>query len=40
VNKAISQALNEVNIEMPFTTYDVNLAYQEPSPEIKNGRPA
>lgn len=31
VNKAIYQALVEENIELPFTTYDINLAYQEPA---------
>jgi small-conductance mechanosensitive channel len=29
VNKAVYQALNEAEIEMPFITYDVNLAYKE-----------
>jgi len=29
VNKAIIEALEEVHIEMPFTTYDINLAYKE-----------
>jgi small-conductance mechanosensitive channel len=29
VNKAIVLALDESNIEMPYTTYDINLAYQE-----------
>jgi small-conductance mechanosensitive channel len=30
VNKSISDALNEADIELPFVTYDVNLAYKEP----------
>lgn len=30
VNKAISQALMAANIEMPFTTYDINLTYKAP----------
>jgi small-conductance mechanosensitive channel len=29
VNKSISDALEEANVEMPFVTYDVNLAYKE-----------
>jgi small-conductance mechanosensitive channel len=29
VHKAIYRALTDANIEMPFITYDVNLAYQE-----------
>jgi small-conductance mechanosensitive channel len=29
VNKAIYQALEEAGVEMPFVTYDVNLAYKE-----------
>lgn len=36
VNKSISQALNEANIEMPFVTYDVNLAYKVPPPKENN----
>lgn len=30
VNKAISTALNNAKIELPFVTYDVNLAYKNP----------
>jgi small-conductance mechanosensitive channel len=29
VNKYISDALEDANVEMPFVTYDVNLAYKE-----------
>ena len=36
VNKAIYESLTEANIEMPFTTYDVNLAYKKP-PAGTNG---
>lgn len=31
VNKSIYQSLSKANIEMPFTTYDLNLNYQEPA---------
>jgi len=33
VNKAIVKALDEAGIEMPPTTYDVNLAYKDSSKE-------
>lgn len=36
VNKIISQALLAANIDMPFTTYDINLAYKEP-PQAPQG---
>ncbi len=36
VNKAIYQALTEANIEMPYVTYDVNLAYKN-RPEDNGG---
>jgi small-conductance mechanosensitive channel len=36
VNKAIYQSLTEANIEMPFTTYDVNLAYKESIPDSES----
>jgi small-conductance mechanosensitive channel len=29
VNKAVYRALTEANIDMPFTTFDVNLAYKD-----------
>jgi small-conductance mechanosensitive channel len=38
VNKSISDALNDANIELPFVTYDVNLAYKEPPRNDNNPR--
>lgn len=39
VNKAISTALSEANIEMPFVTYDINLAYKNPPVSSLDGQP-
>lgn len=39
VNKAISTALAEANIEMPFVTYDINLAYKNPPVSSLDGQP-
>jgi MscS family membrane protein len=36
VNKSISEALTEANIDMPFITYDVNVAYKNPPPGENN----
>lgn len=35
VNRSIYMALTEANIEMPFVTYDINLAYKD-KPQNKN----
>ena len=37
VNKSIATALDAVNIEMPFITYDINLANKNISPDTNNG---
>jgi MscS family membrane protein len=34
VNRSIYMALTEANIEMPFVTYDVNLAYKDQPQDI------
>lgn len=34
VNKSIFESLVEADIEMPFVTYDINLAYREPTPDM------
>ncbi len=33
VNRAIYQSLTGANIDMPFVTYDINLAYKEKNPD-------